>query len=125
MSKVSLSNSGMSMAVNHIDNANIHITEEEKQELSRKSNIVTDIIISTNWTGDSIPYTQTIQVNGVLSNSVVEILLPSTATASQVSQFQSLNIQDGGQSNGSITLRAFGMKNTEDIPVTAIVRRDT
>ena len=55
---------------------------------------------------------------------MVEIALPSTATADQVKEFQKLVLQDGGQTNGSITLKAFGTKNSVSIPVNVIIRRD-
>lgn len=85
----------------------------------------TTATIGTTWTGTSAPYTQTISISGVKADSIVEISLPSTATASQVQQFQDLNLQDGGQAAGSITLRAFGTKNTVAIPVNVIVRSDS
>lgn len=88
-----------------------------------RSRLVT-VPIGTSWAGSSAPYTQKIEVAGVEANSVVEISLPSTATAAHVAAFQGLALQDGGQAAGSITLRAFGTKNTAAIPVNVIVRGD-
>lgn len=89
-----------------------------------KRSVQTTATIGTAWTGSSAPYKQTIAIADVKENSVVEISLPPTATANHVNAFQKLNLQDGGQSNGSITLRAFGDKNTVSIPVNVIIRRD-
>lgn len=85
----------------------------------------TTATIGTTWDGASAPYTQTISISGVKVNSIVEISLPSNATAAQVAAFQKLNLQDGGQTAGSITLRAFGTKNTISIPVNVVVRSDS
>ena len=85
----------------------------------------TTATIGTAWTGASAPYTQTISISGVKADSIVEISLPSTATAAQVEAFQTLNLQDGGQAAGSITLRAFGEINIIEIPVNVIVRSDS
>lgn len=88
-----------------------------------RSKLVT-VPIGTNWTGEAAPYTQTIEIEGVKENSVIEIALPSTATAVDVAAFQALSLQDGGQAVGSITLRAFGAINSESIPVNVIIRGD-
>lgn len=85
----------------------------------------TTATIGTAWTGDSAPYKQTIAISGVKADSIVEIFLPSNASAAEVSQFQDLNLQDGGQAAGSITLRAFDTKNTIPIPINVIVRSDS
>lgn len=81
--------------------------------------------IGIDWVGDSVPYKQTLAISGVKDDSIVEIALPSTATAAQVSAFLDLNLQDGGQTAGSITLRAFGTKNIIPIPINVIVRSDS
>lgn len=78
--------------------------------------------IGTTWTGSEAPYTQTLSVLGVTADSVVDIFLSSDATASQVAEYEKLNLQDGGQSAKSITLKAFGTKNTATIPIKIIIR---
>ena len=80
--------------------------------------------ITTTWVGSAAPWTQSISVAGVTATSVVEVFLPTTATAAQVEAFQALNLQDGGQAAGSITLRAFGERNTISVPISVIVRGD-
>ena len=78
--------------------------------------------IGTTWAGSAAPYTQSIAIAGVTAQSVVEVILPDTATQAHVEQYQALNWTDGGQAEGSITLKAWGTPNTSEIPVTAIVR---
>lgn len=80
--------------------------------------------IATNWSGTSAPYTQTLSVTGATANNVIEISLPSNASTQQVAAYQALILQDGGQSVGSITLKAFGTKNTVEIPINIVIRGD-
>lgn len=89
-----------------------------------KSSTKTTATIGTTWTGSSAPYTQAISITGVTADSVVEISLPTNATAAQVSAYNDLVLQDGGQTAGQITLRAFGSKNTITIPINVIIRGD-
>lgn len=93
--------------------------------VDRKTVKETSISIGTSWIGSSAPYTQTISCDSLNSASnVIEISLPSSATAQQVEQFNALVLQDGGQTASTFTLRAFGTKNTVEIPITVIVRKD-
>lgn len=89
-----------------------------------KSSQKTTATIGTTWTGSSAPFSQTISVSGVTASSVVEISLPTNATAAQVEAYNNLVLQDGGQTTNSITLRAFGSKNTITIPINVIIRGD-
>ena len=85
---------------------------------------ILDRTISTKWAGSSAPYTQNITVlgNGVTDTSVIDIVLASTATAEEVAAFGKLNLQGGEQDARTITIRAFGTKNTVSIPIKVIVR---
>lgn len=93
--------------------------------VDRKTVKDTSISIGTSWIGNSAPYTQNIPCDSLSSASnVIEISLPPSATAQQVEQFNALMLQDGGQTASTFTLRAFGTKNTVEIPITVIVRKD-
>lgn len=108
-----------------IVDGNLTIDEEAQAPDPDAKYIVRTVNIGTTWTGTAAPYTQTIALACVKANSIVEISLPSTATIEQVEAFLELNLQDGGQAAGSITLRAFGSKNSIEIPVNVIVRSDS
>ena len=84
--------------------------------VSIKKNVVASTI-GTTWVGSEAPYTQTITVNGVLTTSIISVSLPSTATKEQIEAFQALNWTDGGQTNNSITLKAWGDRNTIEVPI--------
>lgn len=105
-----------------VDNAKAYI--QNPGHLAKKSTMLVFNIDPNSWNGSSAPYNQSFIVSGVTPTSVVEISLPSTTTKAQVEAFQKLNLQDGGQSTNTITLRAFGTKNTIAIPINVIVRGD-
>lgn len=99
------------------------VSEATLGDLSVKS-IRRTATIGTVWNGTAAPYTQTLSIPGVLADSIVEVSLSANATAAQAEAFQNLCLQDGGQSEGSITLRCFGTKNTVSVPVNIVIRRD-
>lgn len=94
-----------------------------RMEVIPKSTLLS-ATIGTAWKGSSVPYTQTITADGVTADDVIEIALPNTVSAAQVEAFNSLMLQDGGQTDGAFTLRAFGVVNTVNIPINIIVRRE-
>lgn len=66
----------------------------------------------------------TLNVSGVTATSPVELLPGASITTEQLAALQGANIQDGGQTAGSITLKAFGTVPAVDVPVRIIVRGD-
>lgn len=95
-------------------------------ELEGKANKSTKLSknISAAWMGKAAPYMQMLSVAGVNAASIVEIGLAANATLAQVKAYQALNLQDGGQSTGTVILKAFGEKNAEILPITVILRGD-
>ena len=87
-----------------------------------KKTITKTSTIGTTWVGSESPYTQTISISDITLASIVEITLPSTATKEQIEAFHALNWTDGGQTNNSITLKAWGDRNTIEIPIIVIIR---
>lgn len=89
-----------------------------------KSTLTTKTLSQTGWTGDEPPYTYSLSVSGVTTTSVQEILPTTTATEEQIIALQAANMQDGGQSVGKITIKAWGDKPEIDLPVRIIIRGD-
>jgi hypothetical protein len=85
-----------------------------------KANAVSATLSAGSWSDGSYVLT----VSGVTATSNQEILPALNITAEQLEALQSANIQDGGQANGSVTLKAFGDVPTIDIPIRVIVRGD-
>ena len=104
-----------------IIDGNLTLDDEAEAPPPDAKYVVTTAIIGTTWAGTTAPYTQTIPLSCVKEHSIVEISLPATATIEDVEAFQDLNLQDGGQANGSFTLRAFGSVNTTEIPVNVTI----
>lgn len=78
--------------------------------------------LSTSWTGTGAPYSQTVAVSGVASDSIVDIDVSKDVTAEQLDAYINAKIVDDGQSANSITLKAFGEKPTIEIPIKIVVR---
>lgn len=89
-----------------------------------KSSNVETTLLASNWQGTQAPFTYNLAVEGITSTSNQEILLSTNVTLEQVEIAQSANILDGGQSNGVMTLKAWGDKPSIDIPVKIILRGD-
>lgn len=95
---------------------------QNPNHFAKRSVLTTAVIDANAWNGGSAPYSQTIAIPAVKAASVVKISLPPSATVEHVKAFQGLNLQDGGQIDGSIILRAFGTKNTINIPVNVTIQ---
>ncbi len=85
-----------------------------------KSALQTATLYAASWSDDAYA----LSVSGVAANSAVELLPGLDITEDQLDALQSANLQDGGQSAGSITLKAFGDIPSIDLPVRLIVRGD-
>lgn len=90
-----------------------------------KSTTVSATLNVSSWSGTDAPYTYSLKVSGVTATSNQDLLPSQTITAEQLEAYQEANLQDGGQSTGTITLKAWGYKPTVSIPVRVILRGDT
>lgn len=72
---------------------------------------------ASGWMGGSAPYIYNLSVTGVTADSHQELLPALDITAEQLAALQAANIQDGGQSEDTVTLKAFGTKPTIDLPI--------
>ena len=85
-----------------------------------KATIVTATLAANGWSNGAYILT----VSGVTATSNQEILPAVNITAEQLEALQGANIQDGGQTAGNITLKAYGDVPTIDIPIRVIKRGD-
>lgn len=88
------------------------------------SETVTAMLHAASWTGNAAPYTYTLSVSGVTATSNQEVLPALNITAEQLEALQGANIQDGGQAENSMTLKAYYYKPTIDLPIRVIKRGD-
>ncbi len=77
--------------------------------------------LSTVWSGESAPYTQTVTVPGVTASSIVLIDVADNVTAEQMEAYINAKIAGGGQTTGSMTLRAFGDRPEVAVPIKILI----
>lgn len=99
-------------------------TSEDLAAKANKSITITANLQAAGWTGTEAPYTYPLTVSGVTATSNQEILPALGITTEQLDAMQAANIQDGGQSANTITLKAYGDKPTIDLPIRVIKRGD-
>lgn len=92
---------------------------------AKKASVIDTQLLSSSWKGTQSPYTYELSVNGVTSTNINEINFKFNATQAQLESYQNALLQDGGQTENRIILKAMGDKPSVDIPVTIIVRHDT
>ena len=85
-----------------------------------KASIVTATLSASAWADGAY----VLSVDGVTATSNQEVLPAVDITAEQLEALQAANIQDGGQTAGNITLKAYGNVPTIDIPIRVIKRGD-
>jgi len=90
-----------------------------EQELYKKVGTSQDVTLTaSNWNATNKTYTITSSL--ITSDSYQRIVPGLNITEAQLKVLQLANIQDGGQGNGSLTLKAFGPVPAIDIPIRVI-----
>ena len=98
-------------------------TSHTHSNYSGKSSKQSVTLGAANWSGSG-PFTITVNVTGATTTNNIEVLIPGTATDTQVEAWMNACIVNGTQASGSITLKAYGEKPEIDIPIEVIVRGD-
>lgn len=84
---------------------------------AEKSNAVTAMLKSSGWNID----TQVVTSNGVTATNNIAVGLTSTATLAQIESAGEAMLVAISQSTNSITVKAFGVVPTTDIPIQIII----
>ena len=88
---------------------------QKKADITKK----TTVTLSTNWSGSSSPYTQTVTISGTTANSKVDLQPDATAIAQMA--------DDGtvalfiANDNGTLTANAVGEKPTVALTIQATI----
>lgn len=82
-----------------------------------KSTVVNTTLLASGW----IDGTYTVSSESITTTSIQEVVPAIDVTAEQLQALQSANIQDAGQANGSLTIKAYGDVPTIDIPIRIVV----
>ena len=81
-------------------------------------------LLASAWVGASAPFTLDLAVTGVTATSIQDWSTGLSITSAELLALQKANIVDGGQSAGTVTFKAFGVKPTIDIPIIVVKRGD-
>ena len=79
--------------------------------------------MSANWSGSSAPYTYSISNPAYTANNIYDLIINIT-TQDLSDNIPSYKICGAVKSTGKITLYAWGVKPSIDIPVTIVKRGD-
>lgn len=95
--------------------------------LSGKASVstYTATLLSSGWVGASAPYTQTVNVTGILStdNTLANIVLSSDATTAQSQLTNWAYVSKMETSNGSVTATCFDSKPSIDLNISLMAIR--
>jgi hypothetical protein len=93
---------------------------------SAKSALVTATLEASNWTDDTYTLTSADDAafTAITTETAWEVLIGLDAKDEEVDAIQEANFLDGGQSVGSITIRAKNGAPTIDVPIRIICRGD-
>ena len=78
-------------------------------------------ILSSGWSGESVPYSYTINDSNITSNNILDLII-NTNTKELLDMVSKSKISGYSQEAGKVTIYAWGEKPTEDIPAYLIVR---
>ena len=103
-----------------MDNFNQRINEtntalQNKADTTKKKTVT----LSTNWTGNTSPYTQTVTISGTTANSKVD-LQPDAAVIAQMAEDGTVALFISND-NGTFTANAVGEKPTVELTIQATI----
>lgn len=86
-----------------------------------KSVQLTGTLTSAGWTGSSVPYIQSVSISGITTALNGVISLAQSATAAQSKSAMKAILRPIAQATDSITVYAYGVKPTIDLPIVVTV----
>ena len=103
-----------------MDNFNQRINEtnialQKKADTTKKASIT----LSTNWSGDASPYTQSVTISGTTTNSKVD-LQPDATVIAQMADDGVVALYIAND-NGTLTAYAVGEKPTVELTIQATI----
>ena len=108
-----------------LGDSSVGVVKSRNQQAITITNLSTTInlnLITSGWSGSSIPYTYKIQ-NGLITPETFQEVLPSSSiSVNALKAYQKANIIGGTQGAGYCNLLCYGTKPTESIPITLIIR---
>ena len=103
--------------MNGVDDSNMIKIDNALYQKADKSKSETATLLSSAWTGESAPYTQTISVENLTAEQNGNISVSKSSSFEQRDAARAAMLSVVGQQNGSLTIAADGDKPEMDIPV--------
>lgn len=107
--------------MNGVDDSNMIKIDNALYQKADKSKSETATLLSSAWTGESAPYTQTISVENLTAEQNGNISVSKSSSFEQRDAARAAMLSVVGQQNGSLTIAADGDKPETDIPVDIIL----
>lgn len=108
---------------NHIDDTTAHppVAKQTEWDSKVKCTELSGVLTAAGWNGTEIPYTQTLTVSGVKTATKGSAGLAENATHEQYQAAVNAMLRATNHTENKITISAYGVKPTIDIPITITV----
>lgn len=107
-------------SINGNSNSNMEKIDTALGEKANLSVAINAVLLMSAWSDDS-PYVQTISVEGLNADQNGIITIGQNITTEQLEDVVAADMRISDQTDGSLTVTAYGDKPTCDIPVTIIL----
>lgn len=107
-------------SINGNSNSNMEKIDTALGEKANLSVAINAVLLMSAWSDDS-PYVQTISVEGLTADQNGIITIGQNITTEQLEDVVAADMRISDQTDGSLTVTAYGDKPTRDIPVIIIL----
>ena len=107
-------------SINGSSNSNMKKIDTILSEKANLSVAINAVLTMSAWSDDS-PYVQTISVDGLAAEQNGIITIGQNITTEQLEDVVAADMRISDQTDGSLTVTAYGDKPTRDIPVIIIL----
>lgn len=107
-------------SINGNSNSNMEKIDTALGEKANLSVAINAVLLMSAWSDDS-PYVQTISVEGLNADQNGIITIGQNITTEQLEDVVAADMRISDQTDGTLTVTAYGDKPTRDIPVTIIL----
>lgn len=106
--------------INGNSNSNMEKIDTALGEKANLSVAINAVLLLSAWNDDS-PYVQQVSVDGLTANQNGIITIGQNITTEQLEDVVAADMRITDQTDGTLTVTAYGDKPTRDIPVTIIL----
>ena len=107
-------------SINGNSNSNMEKIDTALGEKANLSVAISAVLVMSAWS-ENAPYSQTISVDGLTEEQNGIITIGQNITTEQIEDVVAADMRITNQTDGSLTVTAYGDKPTRDIPVTIIL----